>query len=234
MTSRGSAPLVIFTKYTLKTYLLTMPINPKPGLMSPEELRRQKTLRDAEIVKTFNFTQSIHETRKALGFIYSREVIRKAISRAGLYDRCKRENMIIDRAKQRVTKPKTTHQQISKQYRTELEMQKHVHLLLCDNSVAHESEVKVEGCGMRADFVGSNWAIETKIQCTSQGLLVGMAQCLVYRKHFKKRHTCILIPDDLEPGSFYASECLSHGIPIIKISQLIWWIRTIETDAQPG
>ena len=65
-------------------------------------------------------------------------------------------------------------------------------------------------------------------------MLTAMAQCQVYRKHLNKRHVCILLPDDLEPASFYVSECLSHGIPVIKMSQLIWWVNTVQNDAQPN
>jgi hypothetical protein len=65
-------------------------------------------------------------------------------------------------------------------------------------------------------------------------MLTAMAQCLVYRKHLNKRFVCILLPDDIEPASFYVSECLSYGIPIIKMSQLVWWVNTVQNDAQPN
>jgi hypothetical protein len=110
-------------------------------------------------------------------------------------------------------------------------MQKHISKLLDVYGITHEAEVKLNGCGMRADFVGSNWAIETKKECTSQGLMVAMAQCLTYRRHLGKKYACILIPDDLEPGQFYVSECMSYGIPIIKLNDLIWWVRIVEQDA---
>lgn len=199
-----------------------------------ELARQEKSKRDAVIVEAYLRHGTIHETRKALDFTHSRDVIRTAIAKAGIYDKCKRDQRLIARAKARVVKPHSNHDKVSKEYRSELEMQKHASQLLSDSAIKHEAEVKVDGCGMRADFTGYNWAIETKKECTSQGLMVGMAQCLVYRKHLNKRHVCILLPDDLEPASFYVSECLSYGIPIIKMSQLIWWVNTVQNDAQPN
>jgi len=161
-------------------------------------------------------------------FTYSREVVRTAIANAGIYDKCKRNNHLIERAKTRKVKPASIRYQVSKRYRSELEMQRDVSNLLAAQGIKHQSEVKLNGCSMRADFVGSNWAIETKKQCHSQGIMVGMAQCLTYRKHLGKRHVCILLPDDIDPAQFYVSECMSYGIPIIKFSDLIWWVRSVE------
>ena len=197
-----------------------------------ELARFEKAKRDALIVETYMRYGTIHETRKALDFTHSRDVIRKAIAKAGIYDKCQRDQRLIAKAKARVIKPCSNHESISKEYRSELEMQKHASRLLSENGIKHQAEVKVDGCGMRADFTGFNWAIEAKKECTSQGLMVGMAQCLVYRRHLNKRHVCILLPDDLEPASFYVSECLSYGIPVIKMSQLIWWVNTVQNDAQ--
>ena len=196
--------------------------------------RLEKAKRDAVIVEAYLRHGTIHETRRVFDFTYSREVIRKAISKAGVYDKCKRDQRLIAKAKIRTIKPASNHDKVSKEYRSELEMQGHVSKLLLENGITFESEKQVNGCGMRADFTGSNWAIETKKECTSQGMLVGMAQCLVYRRHLNKRFTCILLPDDLEPSDFYVSECLSYGIPVIKMSQLIWWVNTVQNDAQPN
>jgi hypothetical protein len=196
--------------------------------------REERAKRDAQIVEAYKRCGTIHETRRVFDFTYSREVIRKAISKAGIYDKCQRDQRLIARAKAKTIKPSSNHEKVSKEYRSELEMQKQASRLLSENGIKHKSEVKVGGCGMRADFTGHNWAIETKKQCTSQGIMVGMAQCLVYRKHLNKRHVCILLPDDLEPASFYVSECLSYGIPIIKMSQLVWWVNAVQADAQPN
>jgi hypothetical protein len=196
--------------------------------------RLEKAKRDAVIVEAYLRCGTIHSTRQDLGFTQSREVVRKAISKAGVYDKCKRDQRLIAKAKAKIIKPSSNHQRVTKEYRSELEMQKYVSELLLQNGITFESEKQVNGCGMRADFIGSNWAIETKKECTSQGIMVGMAQCLVYRRHLNKRFTCILLPDDLEPAAFYVSECLSYGIPVIKMSQLIWWVNTVQNDAQPN
>lgn len=199
-----------------------------------EFARAEKAKRDATIVEAYNRLGTIHATRQAFDFTHSRDVIRKAITKAGIYDKCQRDQRLIARAKAKTIKPNSNHEKVSKEYRSELEMQKQVSRTLSENGIKHQAEVKVDGCGMRADFTGKNWAIETKKECTSQGLMVGMAQCLVYRRHLNKRFTCILLPDDLEPASFYVSECLSYGVPIIKMSQLVWWVNTVQNDAQPN
>jgi len=199
-----------------------------------ELARQEKAKRDAAIVEAYKNCGTIHHTRIALGLAYSREVIRKAIAKAGVYDKSKRDRVLMKRAEDRKRKVRSTIYQVTKNHRTEMEMQ----YLIADNlnaaMISFEREVQIDGCQMRADFVGINWAMETKKDCTSQCMLTAMAQCLVYRKHLNKRHVCILLPDDIEPGSFYVSECLSHGIPVIKMSQLIWWVNTVQNDAQPN
>lgn len=205
----------------------------KPVKDLAEQTRLEKSKRNSAIVDAYARCGTIHETRRNFGFIYSREVIRSAISKAGVYDKCKRDNLLIERAKTRIVTKTTNHLQVSERYRSELEMQKHISKLLDTYGITHEAEVKLKGCGMRADFVGSNWAIETKKACTSQDLMVALAQCLTYRRHLEKKYVCILIPDDLEPGQFYTSESMSYGIPIIKLNDLIWWVRTVEQNAQP-
>jgi hypothetical protein len=199
-----------------------------------EKYRAERDKRDAAIVEAYMRHGTIHATRQAFDFTHSRDVIRKAIAKAGIYDKCQRDQRLIAKAKAKTIKPSSNHDKVSKEYRSELEMQKQVSRILSENGINHQSEVKVDGCGMRADFTGYNWAIETKKECTSQGLMIGMAQCLVYRRHLNKRFTCILLPDDLEPAAFYVSECLSYGVPIIKMSQLVWWVNTVQNDAQPN
>jgi hypothetical protein len=203
-----------------------------------ELARLEKAKRDAAIVETYLRYGTIHSTCRELGFTHSRDVVRKAISKAGVYDKSKRDQLLIAKFKTSSKKSKWDDNSHSKAYGSELEMQAQAEVMLKDACVAYprhiQREVQVPGCQMRADLVGFNWAIETKKECTSQGLLTAMAQCLVYRKHLNKRHVCILLPDDLEPASFYVSECLSYGIPVIKMSQLIWWVNTVQNDAQPN
>lgn len=200
--------------------------------------KAEKAKRDAAIVEAYLRHGTIHETRRVFDFTYSREVVRKAIGKAGLYDKCKRDKELIAKFKASPNKVKWTDRTYSKTHGSELEMQTQAVQMLKDACVSYprhiEREVQVPGCQMRADLIGYNWAIETKKECTSQGMLTAMAQCLVYRKHLNRRHVCILLPDDIEPAAFYVSECLSHGIPVIKMSQLVWWVNTVQNDAQPN
>ena len=196
--------------------------------------RLEKAKRDATIVEAYMRAGTIHDTRKAMDFAHSREVIRKAIGKAGVYDKCKRDQVIMKRMESRKFTCKTSIYQTSKEFKTEMKMQYQIADQLKAAGINFEREVQIDGCQMRADFVGSNWAIETKKECSSQGMLTAMAQCLVYRKHLNKPFVCTLLPDDVEPGSFYVSELLSYGIPVIKMSQLVWWVNTVQNDAQPN
>jgi hypothetical protein len=203
-----------------------------------EVARAEKAKRDAAIVEAYKRYGTIHATRAALDFVHSREVVRKAISKAGVYDKCKRDQLLIAKFKASPQKVKWEDRSHSRSHGSELQMQTEAEQMLKESGVNHprhiQREVRVPGCQMRADLVGFNWAIETKKECTSQGMLTAMAQCLVYRKHLNKRHVCIMLPDDIEPAAFYVSELLSYGIPIIKMSQLIWWVNTVQNDAQPN
>lgn len=203
-----------------------------------EQARIEKTKRDAAIVEAYLRCGTIHSTCREFGFTYSRDVVRKAISKAGVYDKCKRDQVLIAKFKASSKKSTLRINSYSKVYGSELHMQTDAEQMLKEACIQHtrhvQREVQVPGCQMRADLTGYNWAIETKKECSSQGMLTAMAQCLVYRKHLNKRYVCILLPDDIEPVAFYVSECLSHGIPVIKMSQLIWWVNTVQNDAQPN
>jgi hypothetical protein len=198
----------------------------------------EKAKRDAAIVETYKQVGTIHGTRAALDYAYSRDVVRKAISKAGVYDKCKRDQVLMAKFKPTPSKSKWEDCTYSKTHGSEIQMQVEAEQMLKDACIGYirhfQREVQVPGCQMRADLAGYNWAIETKKQCSSQGMLTAMAQCMVYRKHLNKRHVCIMLPDDIEPAAFYVSECLSYGIPVIKMSQLVWWVNTVQNDAQPN
>jgi hypothetical protein len=200
--------------------------------------RLEKVKRDAAIVEAYLRCGTMHNTGKFFGYTHSREVIRKAITKAGLYDKCKRDNALVVKFKANPKKSTWADRSYSKTHGSELQMQTEAEQMLKNSGVQHQRhiqrEVQVPGCQMRADLAGYNWAIETKKECSSQGMLTAMAQCQVYRKHLSKRFVCILLPDDIEPAAFYVSECLSYGIPVIKMSQLIWWVNTVQNDAQPN
>jgi hypothetical protein len=203
-----------------------------------ELARLEKVKRDAAIVEAYLRCGTIHETGKFFGFTHSREIIRKAITKAGVYDKCKRDNALVVKFKANPKKSTWADRSYSRTHGSELEIQTQAVQMLKDACVAYprhiEREVQIPGCQMRADIIGYNWAIETKKECSSQSMLTAMAQCQVYRKHLRRSHVCILLPDDIEPAAFYVSECLSYGIPIIKMSQLIWWVNTVQNDAQPN
>jgi hypothetical protein len=200
--------------------------------------RAEKAKRDAAIVEAYNRLGTIHATRAEFNFTHSREVVRKAISKAGVYDKGKRDQMLIAKFKGNPRKSTWDDRMYSKSHGSELQMQVESEQMLKDASIGYlrhfQREVQVPGCQMRADLAGYNWAIETKKECSSQGMLTAMAQCLVYRKHLNKQFVCIMLPDDIEPAAFYVSECLSHGIPVIKMSQLVWWVNTVQNNAQPN
>ena len=214
----------------------------KPCDLKTRELsaiaRAEKAKRDAAIVDAYVRCGTIHATRAAFDFAYSREVVRKAISKAGVYDNGKRDRLLIAKFKATPKKTRWDDRSYYKSHGSELQMQTEAEQMLKDAAIGYvrhiQREVQVPGCQMRADLVGYNWAIETKKECSSQGMLTAMAQCLVYRKHLNKRYVSIMLPDDIEPAAFYVSECLSHGIPVIKMSQLVWWVNTVQNDAQPN
>ena len=203
-----------------------------------EFARAEKAKRDAAIVEAYKRCGTIHSTRKAFDFTHSREVVRRAISKAGVYDKCKRDQVLIHKFKPSPNKSKWDDRSYSRSHGSELHMQIEAEQMLKDANIMHgrhiQREVQVPGCQMRADLAGYNWAIETKKECSSQGMLTALAQCLVYRKHLNKRFVCVLLPDDIEPAAFYVTECLSYGIPVIKMSQLVWWVNTVQNDAQPN
>ena len=128
-----------------------------------DEVRWLKAERDAAIVEQFKQTKSIVKTREALGFAYSRDIVRKAITKAGVYSKCKRENEAIRRAESRKDSIMRCHsQRYSMTHNIELDMQVELEGTLTAFMVEYQREVLVPGCQMRADFCGQNWAIETK------------------------------------------------------------------------
>ena len=196
-----------------------------------DEVRRLKAERDAAIVEQFKQTKSIFKTREALGFTYSRDVVRKAITKAGVYDRCKREMALVKKAKRRKNSQGYFDRCKSHTHPVEVKLQLELAEALNRNLIWNEREKQVPGCQMRADLIGKTWAVETKVNCGSQSLMVAMAQALIYRRHLQKPKVCVVIPDDIEPAEFYRAELLAHDVPILKASQFIDWVKTVEADA---
>jgi hypothetical protein len=196
------------------------------------EIRQARSERDAAIVEGFKQTKSIYLTRKLLGFAYSREIVRKAITKAGIYDKCKRESALIKQAfMRRRSSQRYDDRTKSKTHPVEVKLQLELAEALNENSVWFEREKQVPGCQMRADLIGNTWAVETKVYCCSQSLMVAMAQALIYRRHLQKDCVCVVIPDDIEPAEFYRAELLAHDVPILKASQFIDWVKNVEAHA---
>jgi hypothetical protein len=196
------------------------------------EVNQLKAERDAAIVEGFKQTKSIYLTRKLLGFAYSREIVRKAITKAGIYDKCKRESALIKQAfMRRRSSQRYDDRTKSKTHPVEVKLQLELAEALTENSVWFEREKQVPGCQMRADLIGNTWAVETKVYCCSQSLMVAMAQAFIYRRHLQKPRVCVVIPDDIEPAEFYRAELLAHDVPILKASQFIGWVKTVEANA---
>ena len=195
------------------------------------EVRRLKAERDAAIVEGFKQTKSIYLTRKLLGFAYSREIVRLAISKAGIYDKGKRELALAKSAVRRANRKGYLSRCLSVTHPVEVKLQLELAEALTANSLWFEREKQVPGCQMRADLIGKTWAVETKVNCCAQSLMTAMAQAFIYRRHLQKPKVCVVIPDDIEPAEFYRAELLAHDVPILKASQFIDWVKTVEANA---
>ena len=191
-------------------------------------LTKLKAERNAKIAEAFKQTNSIHKTRALFNFVYSRDVVRKAISQAGLYNKCIRENMVIQKSKNHVKKGKYDDRTKSKKYKIELELQLEIRKKLFDNLIDFYAEAQIPGTQMRADFIGTNWLIETKIHMDSQSLLTAITQCEIYSRELNKEFKALVIPDDISPTVFFKKEYNKRGIRIIKFKDLIKWINQIK------
>lgn len=202
------------------------------GVMPTNELLVLKSERDARIVECFKQTQSIRKTQLMLDNLWSREVIRRCITKAGLYDRCKRELQQLQHANNRRCRPSTKLEYrlqrkiLSKDYPIESHLVAHASKLLKEAGIQHRTEVQVNGCQMRADMAGDGWAAEAKITSESQPVLIAMAQAMVYRRHLDSKHVCILLPDDCPVKPFYESECRHNGVEIVHLSRFIEWVKS--------
>jgi hypothetical protein len=217
---RGWTPWGVFTGSEKETRPLTIP-----------EIRRLRADRDAAIAEAFKQTKSIYLTRKLLGFAYTRDVVRGAITRAGLYNKCKRETFLVKNANRRQNRKGYLSRCLSVTHPVEVKLQLELAKALAENSIWFEREKLVPGCQMRADLIGKLWAVETKVNCCSQSLITAMAQAFIYRRHLQKPRVCVVIPEDIDPGEFYRAELLAHDVPIFKPSEFISWVKTVELNA---
>lgn len=194
---------------------------------SPEALKKLKAQRDHEIVEIFKQTQSISETRKKLNNAYTRDVVRLAIFKAGIYDKNTRLKIESEKAQKRVYKKDYNKRVYSRQFKLEIQLQESIRNLLTENNVYHNSEHQIPGSQMRADFTGNNWIIETKVNTDSQSLLTGISQCLIYSKKLNKLNKALVIPDDIYATAFFKKEYQYRHIKIIRYSKLLNWLNKI-------
>ena len=195
--------------------------------LDPATLLKLRDTRNAEIAEAFKQTKSIHKTREFFNFIYSRDVVRSAISKAGIYNSCVRDNLMIQRSRNKVKKQTYINRAYSKQFPLEIELQKSIRKLFNKNRIYYKAEFQIPGSQMRADFKGKNWVIETKVNTTSQSMLLGISQCLIYSNKLKKEHKMLVLPDDIKTTEFFKKEYISNNIKIVHFSDLLNWIKDI-------
>ena len=196
-------------------------------ILDTETLKRLKDQRDYEIFKVFEQTRSIAITRKRFNNAYSRDVIRLAIMKNGIWHTTARYYEQVKNAKNRVPKKKYINRAYSKQFQLEIELQMAIKKLFRKNKIYYKAEVQIPGSQMRADFKGKNWVIETKVNTTSQSMLTGISQCLIYANKLKKQHKILVLPDDIEATEFFKIEYINNNIKIICFSDLLNWVKEI-------
>ena len=195
--------------------------------LDTEALKKLKDERDHDILRVFRQTRSIAITRKRFNNAYSRDVIRLAIIKLGEYCKHTRYYAQVQKAKNRVSKKKYVNRAYSTQFQLEIELQKAIRKLFNKNKIYYKAEVQIPGSQMRADFKGKNWVIETKVNTTSQSMLTGISQCLIYSNKLKKQHKILVLPDDIETTEFFKIEYINNDIKIIRFSDLLNWIQNI-------
>jgi len=195
--------------------------------LSTAALKKLKDQRDQEIVDIFKQTQSIAETRKILNNAYTRDVVRLAIFKAGIYDKSTRLKITSEKAKNKVYKKDYNTRFYSREFKLEVELQKSIENLLTKHQLYYNAEHQIPGSQMRADFTGNNWIIETKVNTDSQSMLTGISQCLIYSKKLNKSNKALVIPDDIEVTNFFKTEYQYRHIKIIRYSKLIKWLKEI-------
>jgi hypothetical protein len=201
--------------------------NSNPLTYSTEALNKLKAQRDQEIVDIFKQTQSIAETRKRLNNAYTRDVIRLAIFKAGIYDKNVRLKMDVEKAKNRISKKKYMDRAHSRDFKIELELQNAITAELNKYNLYFNAEYQIPGSQMRADFIGTNWLIETKVHTDSQAMLLAISQCMIYSEKLKLKHKALVIPDDIDTTDFFVKEYKNYNIKIVKFSELYKWLKEI-------
>lgn len=194
------------------------------SLFNQKSIKNLRAQRDTDIVSVFKNTQSIYETRKHFNFQYSRDIVRLAITKAGVYDKTTRLNLEIARSKNKVVKRKYIDRCCSKQFKLEIQFQNAIKAKLNKFQVYYNTEVQIPNSQMRADFIGKNWLIETKVHVDSQSMLTAIAQCIIYSDKLNLKHKALVIPNDIDPTDFFISEYKNFDIEIVKFLDLNLWL----------
>ena len=195
--------------------------------LSSQTLKLLKARRDQEIVDVFKETKSIAETRKRFNNLYSRDVVRLAIFKAGIYDKNARLKIEIEKANNRKSKRTYEQRAYSRRFNIEIELQNAVKNELTKHNIYFNAEYQIPGSQMRADFIGNNWLIETKVHTDSQSMLVCISQCMIYAKKLNLNNKALLIPDDIDPTDFFVKEFKNYNIKLLKFSKLVKWLKEI-------
>jgi hypothetical protein len=195
--------------------------------LSSQTLKLLKARRDQEIVNVFKETKSIAETRKRFNNLYSRDVVRLAIFKAGIYDKNTRLKIEIEKANNRKSKRTYEQRAYSRRFNIEIELQNAVKNELTKHNIYFNAEYQIPGSQMRADFIGNNWLIETKVHTDSQSMLVCISQCMIYAEKLNLKNKALLIPDDIDPTDFFVKEFKNYNIKLLKFSQLVKWLKEI-------
>ena len=199
-------------------------MNPEMHLLTRESIKAATKARDQAILEAFKIHHSPTETKKALGGIYSREVIRRVATRAGLWNGSKRELRARMRALD-LDDEKRLYKRSSRDFRTELDFQNHISEILNANHIPFMTEKQVPGFQSRADFVGLDFVIEAKNTVASDELCRGLGQAMIYRKGFPNKKIAIVYPSDLSPRINYAELFIENDITLIGHEELLEWLN---------
>jgi hypothetical protein len=191
--------------------------------LSRQDLAEYKRNRDAAIIEAFKSNPSPTETVKALGNLYSREVVRRVAVVAGLWNPTKREARQIQRTKH-VDYTKSLYNKYSKLHANETQFQKHIGLLIKELGIDFESEVQVPGFQGRADFVGADFVIEAKNTVCNEDICRGLGQCIVYRACFPGKRVALVYPEDLDHRPSFSRIFADNGISIMPVAHLAKWL----------
>jgi hypothetical protein len=179
--------------------------------------------RDASIIETFKANPTLAKTVNALNNSVSVDVVRRVVTRAGLWDATKRETAQIERSKH-VDYTRSAYNRTSKLYPNETQFQKELGLIIGGLGIAFEDEVQVPGFQGRADFVGADFVIEAKNTVGNDDICRGLGQCIVYRDCFPGKRVALVYPDDLHHRESFSSIFANNGLSIMPVSHLAKWL----------